>query len=67
MTCAQLTSYGGFAALKPILQAEGVYRNLCGQDDDDTCEAQDTRLNLLFTVASSATNVRELSRLILES
>lgn len=47
----------GFAALKPILLDSGVYSNFC-KTDERTCKAQDTRLNLLFTVASSVTNVR---------
>jgi len=46
----------GFAALKPILLDSGVYSHLC--EGQKTCKAQDTRLNLLFTVASSVTNVR---------
>lgn len=37
----------GFAALKPVLIAEGVYRNLCTEDElqegVDLCEKQDLR------------------------
>lgn len=43
------------AALKPVLIASGVYSDLCG--DDSTCPEQDTKLNLLFVVATSTTNV----------
>jgi hypothetical protein len=46
----------GFAALKPILLDSGVYADVC-DSHERTCKAQDTRLNLLFTVASSVTNV----------
>jgi hypothetical protein len=53
------TDKTGFAALKPILLDSGVYSNLC--DGGKTCKAQDTRLNFLFTVASSVTNVRPIS------
>ncbi|KHO01497.1 MFS transporter [Metarhizium album ARSEF 1941] len=61
----------GFAALKPVLVAEGVYGDLC--DGNDTalwhspnaaaavpCDEQDLRLNLFFTVASVAANVSSL-------
>lgn len=59
----------GFAALKPVLIAEGVYRSLCPPDwpgpsgDDDNnenlvpCPAQDMRLNLFFITASITLNV----------
>lgn len=59
----------GFAALKPVLIAEGVYRSLCPpdwpgfpSDDDDKnsvipCPAQDMRLNLFFITASITLNV----------
>lgn len=51
-----LTKWPGFAALKPILLDSGVYSHLC-PSGESRCKAQDTRLNLLFTVASSVTNV----------
>ncbi|KAF3771116.1 MFS general substrate transporter [Cryphonectria parasitica EP155] len=58
----------GFAALKPILIAEGVYRSLCPVDwpapspglDGEAqipCPAQDMRLNLFFITASITLNV----------
>lgn len=51
----------GFAAIKPVLIAEGVYRNLCSKQelDDDVrvCYAQELRLNLMFTIAAVSTNV----------
>ncbi|KAK7932244.1 hypothetical protein PG985_002956 [Apiospora marii] len=52
----------GFAALKPVLIAEGVYSELCPPDWDqhgsnEPCAAQDMRLNLFFIVASVTLNV----------
>ncbi|KAF6828762.1 major facilitator superfamily transporter [Colletotrichum plurivorum] len=58
----------GFAALKPILVAEGVYSDLCDSNDPDTvddgdyipCTEQDLHLNLFFIVASVTANVSSL-------
>ncbi|KAL4787629.1 major facilitator superfamily domain-containing protein [Aspergillus varians] len=54
----------GYAALKPVLVAQGVYRDLCVEDelhgDLDTCYEQELRLNLLFTVGSITANVASL-------
>ncbi|KGO69813.1 Major facilitator superfamily domain, general substrate transporter [Penicillium italicum] len=54
----------GFAALKPILIREKVYRNLCSQaeleDGVDVCYGQEIRLNLMFTIAAVVTNVSAL-------
>ncbi|KAI2466357.1 putative MFS transporter [Annulohypoxylon bovei var. microspora] len=60
----------GFASLKPILIAEGVYSDICppSNDESDTsesserlpCPAQDMRLNLFFIAASIATNTSSL-------
>ncbi|KAK1722831.1 uncharacterized protein BDZ83DRAFT_753980 [Colletotrichum acutatum] len=58
----------GFAALKPILIAEGVYSNLCdandpgvvGDGDYIPCTEQDLRLNLFFIAASVTANVSSL-------
>lgn len=55
----------GFAALKPILIAEGVYRSLCpadwppssGKESAIPCPEQDMRLNLFFITASITLNV----------
>ncbi|EJD54139.1 hypothetical protein AURDEDRAFT_141988, partial [Auricularia subglabra TFB-10046 SS5] len=51
----------GFAALKPVLVRQGVYRGLCvsrdEQRDDQPCEAQNLRLNSLFTYAAVTSNV----------
>ncbi|CAN8096187.1 unnamed protein product [Discula destructiva] len=58
----------GFAALKPILIAEGVYRSLCppawpdggdngGESQKIPCPEQDMRLNLFFIAASITLNV----------
>lgn len=55
----------GFAALKPVLVAEGVYRDLCpsgwsNANDDERqlpCPEQDIRLNLFFILASITLNV----------
>lgn len=58
----------GFASLKPVLIAEGVYRDLCpitvpedGQDPSEVpCTEQDLRLNLFFIAASITCNVSSL-------
>ncbi len=54
----------GYAALKPVLIKEHVYRYLCTQDEIDrgvrTCFAQEIHLNLMFTVAAVGTNVAAL-------
>ncbi|KAJ5355642.1 Major facilitator superfamily domain general substrate transporter [Penicillium concentricum] len=54
----------GFAALKPVLIREKVYRNLCSQteleEDVDVCYGQEIRLNLMFTIAAVITNVSAL-------
>jgi hypothetical protein len=66
----------GFAALKPVLLAEGVYRELCNNDDelysdlnlfraadDDLqvpCPEQDMRLNFFFIAASNTANLSTL-------
>lgn len=52
----------GFAALKPILIAEGVYSSLCPadwpvSDSEIPCPEQDMRLNLFFIAASITLNV----------
>ncbi|KAF1914601.1 major facilitator superfamily domain-containing protein [Ampelomyces quisqualis] len=54
----------GFAALKPILVKEGVFRDLCTQEEldanVDSCYEQDLRLNLFFSIASTTANVSAL-------
>lgn len=61
----------GPAALKPVLIAEGVYRDLCasnimsasGSKDDShglPCDKQDLALNLFLVVASVTANVSSL-------
>ncbi|RHZ46993.1 putative MFS transporter [Aspergillus thermomutatus] len=54
----------GFAALKPVLIEEGVYRDLCTEeelrDGVEVCFEQDLRLNLFFTVGSITANVSAL-------
>ncbi|KAL2069361.1 hypothetical protein VTL71DRAFT_15699 [Oculimacula yallundae] len=54
----------GFAALKPVLISEGVYRELCTaeelQQDVELCVEQDIRLNFFFTLASITSNVSAL-------
>ncbi|KAF4471585.1 photosystem II D2 [Fusarium albosuccineum] len=60
----------GFAALKPILIAEGVYHELCRPehktilenrpDLEVPCAEQDMRLNLFFISASISANVSSL-------
>ncbi|EXU97487.1 hypothetical protein X797_009396 [Metarhizium robertsii] len=49
----------GFAALKPVLIARGVYHELCAKQHS-TCPEQDLRINLLFITASITTNVSSL-------
>ncbi|KAJ6185177.1 hypothetical protein N7519_006478 [Penicillium mononematosum] len=54
----------GFAALKPILIREKVYRNLCSEAELEkavnVCYGQEIRLNLMFTIAAVVTNVSAL-------
>ncbi|KAI0161477.1 major facilitator superfamily domain-containing protein [Xylariaceae sp. FL1272] len=57
----------GFAALKPILIAEGVYGELCDSKEssedgrpDVPCPEQDMRLNLFFVAASIVANISSL-------
>lgn len=51
----------GYAALKPVLVAEGVYKDKCTpQEIEDgvwVCYEQELRLNLMFTIAAVSTNV----------
>lgn len=51
----------GFAALKPVLIEQGVYRERCSKEElrDGVwvCYEQELRLNLMFTVAAVSTNV----------
>jgi len=51
----------GYAALKPILVQEGVYRDRCTPEEEiegvRVCYQQELRLNFMFTVAAVATNV----------
>ncbi|KAJ6121322.1 Major facilitator superfamily domain general substrate transporter [Penicillium capsulatum] len=54
----------GFAALKPVLIRENVYRDLCSSEELEegvlVCDGQEIRLNLMFTIAAVATNVSAL-------
>ncbi|CAI7607363.1 unnamed protein product [Penicillium manginii] len=54
----------GFAALKPVLVSENVYRNYCSLEElaqnVPVCDGQEIRLNLMFTIAAVATNVSAL-------
>ena len=54
----------GFAALKPILIKEGVFKEHCTQDELDrevyVCYEQDLRLNFFFSLASTTANVSAL-------
>ncbi|KAL8292596.1 hypothetical protein RQP46_001208 [Phenoliferia psychrophenolica] len=50
----------GYAALKPVLIQEGVYADLCSAGErvrDENGQWNDTRLNLMFTLATVVTNV----------
>ncbi|KAE8444602.1 hypothetical protein EG329_014433 [Mollisiaceae sp. DMI_Dod_QoI] len=54
----------GYAAIKPVLISEHVYRNYCTDDELKrgvrTCYDQEIHLNLMFTVAAVGTNVAAL-------
>ncbi|TKA78723.1 hypothetical protein B0A55_04531 [Friedmanniomyces simplex] len=54
----------GFAALKPVLISEGVYRDLCTPEelhaDVEVCYEQDLKLNFFFAIASTTCNVSAL-------
>ncbi|KAF2266432.1 MFS transporter-like protein Fmp42 [Lojkania enalia] len=54
----------GFAALKPILVREGVFRELCTKEELnaglEVCYEQDLRLNFFFSLASTTANVSAL-------
>ncbi|EYE90162.1 putative MFS transporter Fmp42 [Aspergillus ruber CBS 135680] len=54
----------GFAAIKPILIKEGVYRDLCFPEELGqgvfVCYRQEIRLNLVFATAAVATNLSAL-------
>ncbi|PLN86810.1 MFS general substrate transporter [Aspergillus taichungensis] len=54
----------GFAAIKPVLIQEGVYRDKCGHEEieqnQEVCYEQELRLNLMFTIAAVVTNVSAL-------
>lgn len=57
------TSFG-FAALKPVLVSEGVYRAKCTPDeiakDVHICREQELSLNMMFTIAAVVTNIAAL-------
>ena len=54
----------GYAAIKPVLIQEGVYKDQCTQqelrDGTQPCYGQEIRLNLMFTIAAVSTNVAAL-------
>lgn len=54
----------GFAALKPVLIAEGVYRDECGEDElrsgAAVCSEQDLKLNRMFAYAAVLANIASL-------
>ncbi|KAI0579359.1 ProP Permease major facilitator superfamily [Pyrenophora tritici-repentis] len=51
----------GYAAIKPVLLEEGVYRDYCTEEELEkgvhVCYEQELRLNLMFTIAAVSTNV----------
>ncbi|VVT55291.1 uncharacterized protein SAPINGB_P004523 [Magnusiomyces paraingens] len=57
------TSFG-FAALKPVLVSEGVYRERCTPDEVEhnvhICRNQELALNMMFTIAAVVTNISAL-------
>ncbi|KAL9115968.1 MAG: hypothetical protein Q9227_000336 [Pyrenula ochraceoflavens] len=54
----------GYAAIKPVLIEEGVYRDQCTleeiRDGELPCYGQEIRLNFMFATAAVATNVAAL-------
>jgi len=54
----------GYAAIKPVLIDEGVFKDRCTkqelEDGVSPCYAQEIRLNLMFTIAAVSTNVAAL-------
>ena len=54
----------GYAAIKPVLIDEGVYKDYCTEkelkDGVIPCYKQEIRLNLMFTIAAVSTNVAAL-------
>lgn len=56
----------GFAALKPVLISQGVYKEVCEIEGADfniseaLCVEQDLKLNLMFTLAAVITNATAL-------
>ena len=54
----------GYAAIKPVLITEGVFKDLCTAEElkqgVSPCYKQEIRLNLMFTVAAVSTNVAAL-------
>lgn len=50
----------GFAALKPILIQEGIYHELC-PNQEEICIEQDLKLNKMFTIAAVTTNATALA------
>ncbi|CAE6470057.1 unnamed protein product [Rhizoctonia solani] len=53
----------GFAALKPVLIRKGVYSWLCSHDEIDSvgsCNQQELRLNNMFVVSVTLTNMASL-------
>lgn len=54
----------GFAALKPVLISEGVYRDVCVDNELDSgmpvCSEQDMKLNRMFTYSAVLTNIASL-------
>ncbi|KXN85378.1 Protein FMP42 [Leucoagaricus sp. SymC.cos] len=51
----------GYAALKPVLVEEGIYRDKCTpaeiEEGVQVCHQQEIKLNMMFTVAAVATNM----------
>jgi MFS family permease len=54
----------GYAAIKPVLIDQSVFKNLCTKkelkDGTSPCYKQELRLNLMFTIAAVSTNVAAL-------
>ena len=52
----------GYSPLKNVMLSSGVFRDLCKNNKDQSthCNEQKNALDLIFTIAASATNISAL-------
>jgi MFS family permease len=50
----------GYQALLPIMKDAGVYEELCKADEATPCHAQQMRMDLMFTLATTVINLNSL-------